>query len=91
MPENQPGKGIGHFLGAMRIDAFRKKEEFKKNMDQWIQRFRAATPIDDNLKVLIPGDPEREMEQIRRKMGIPLLAVVWEDIGSVADKLNIKI
>jgi LDH2 family malate/lactate/ureidoglycolate dehydrogenase len=91
MPENQPGKGIGHFLGAMRIDAFRKKEDFKKDMDQWIQRFRQAEPIDIHQKVLIPGDPEREMEQIRRKEGIPLLAVVWEDISSVAEKLNIKI
>ena len=91
MPENQPGKGIGHFLGAMRIDAFRKKEDFKKDMDQWIQRFRSATPIDSTQKVLIPGDPEREMEQIRRKEGIPLLTIVWEDIVSVADKLSIKI
>jgi LDH2 family malate/lactate/ureidoglycolate dehydrogenase len=91
MPENQPGKGIGHFLGAMRIDAFRKKEDFKKDMDQWIQRFREAKPIDVNQKVLIPGDPEREMELIRRKDGVPLLSVVWEDIQAVAEKLNIKI
>lgn len=91
MPENQPGKGIGHFLGAMRIDAFRKKEDFKKDMDQWIRRFRAATPIDQNRPVLIPGDPEREMELMRKKEGIPLLSVVWEDIVSVAQKLNIKI
>jgi LDH2 family malate/lactate/ureidoglycolate dehydrogenase len=91
MPENQPGKGIGHFLGAMRIDAFRKKDDFKKDMDQWIQRFRSATPIDPSQKVLIPGDPEREIEQIRRKEGIPLLTIVWEDIVSVAEKLNIKI
>jgi LDH2 family malate/lactate/ureidoglycolate dehydrogenase len=91
MPENQPGKGIGHFLGAMRIDAFRKKEEFKKDMDQWIQRFRSATPIDPSRPVVIPGDPEREMEEIRRKEGIPLLQVVWEDIMSVAEKLNIKV
>ena len=91
MPENQPGKGIGHFLGAMRIDAFRKKDDFKKDMDQWIQRFRSATPIDPSQKVLIPGDPEREIEQIRRKEGIPILTIVWEDIVSVSEKLNIKI
>lgn len=91
MPENQPGKGIGHFLGAMRIDAFRKKEEFKKDMDQWIRRFREAEPIDKNQAVVIPGDPEREMELIRRKEGVPLLAVVWEDILSVAEKLKIKV
>lgn len=91
MPENQPGKGIGHFFGAMRIDAFRTKEDFKKDMDHWIRRFRQATPIDENQPVLIPGDPEREMEAIRKKEGIPLLHVVWEDILSVAEKLNIKI
>jgi LDH2 family malate/lactate/ureidoglycolate dehydrogenase len=91
MPENQPGKGIGHFFGAMRIDAFRTKEDFKKDMDHWIRRFRQATPIDEKQPVLIPGDPEREMEAIRKKEGIPLLHVVWEDILSVAEKLNIKI
>jgi LDH2 family malate/lactate/ureidoglycolate dehydrogenase len=91
MPENQPGKGIGHFFGAMRIDAFRTKDDFKKDMDHWIRRFRQATPIDEKQPVLIPGDPEREMEAIRKKEGIPLLHVVWEDILSVAEKLNIKI
>jgi len=91
MPENQPGKGIGHFLGAMRIDAFRKKEDFKKDMDQWIRRFRQAKPIDENYPVLIPGDPEREMELVRRNDGIPLWAFVWEDIVAVAEKLKIKV
>ena len=42
MPEDMPGKGIGHFFGAMRIDAFRPATEFKKNMDIWIRRFRWA-------------------------------------------------
>lgn len=60
-------------------------------MDQWIRRFRVAQPIDENHTVLIPGDPERQMEEVRMKEGIPLLAVVWEDILSVAEKLNIKI
>src|SRR4028119_2482718 len=32
MPENQPGRGIGHFFGAMRIDAFRPAEEFREHM-----------------------------------------------------------
>ncbi len=44
VPENMPGKGIGHFFGAMRIDAFRKADEFKKDMDQWLKRFREAKP-----------------------------------------------
>src|SRR6476660_241824 len=65
MPDEQPGKGIGHFFGAMRIDAFRPAEEFKSHMDQWINRFRSAKTADGFEKVLIPGDPEREMENVR--------------------------
>lgn len=91
MPENQPGKGLGHFLGAMRIDAFRKAEDFKKDMDQWIRRFRDAKPIEGYEKVLIPGDPEREFEVIRMKEGIPLLYTVVEDLTEVGRKFNLNL
>jgi LDH2 family malate/lactate/ureidoglycolate dehydrogenase len=90
MPDNQPGKGVGHFFGAMRIDAFRKSEDFKRDMDLWIRRFRAAEPITADQPVLIPGDPERAMEQHRRMHGIPLLEVVWQDLATIAEKFNIK-
>src|SRR5204863_8921748 len=76
MPTNMPGKGIGHFFGAMRVDAFRPAVEFKQHMDNWISRFRNATPAPGYEKVLIPGDPEREMEAIRKENGIPLVAGV---------------
>jgi len=89
MPENQPGKGIGHFFGAMRVDAFRKKEEFKQHMDQWIRRFRNATPMPGHEKVLIPGDPEREIELVRRETGIPLLDVVVADLKAVGEKMKV--
>jgi LDH2 family malate/lactate/ureidoglycolate dehydrogenase len=90
MPENQPGKGLGHFFGAMRIDAFRTEEDFRKNMDQWIRRFRSAKPVDGQSQVLIPGDPEREMEAERMVSGIPLLPAVWEDLRATGEKFNIK-
>ncbi len=87
---NLVGEGIGHFFGAMRIDAFRPAEEFKANMDTWIRRFRSARTIAGHEKVLIPGDPEREMEQIRLKEGIPLLAPVAEDLRQLAVKLAVQ-
>ena len=90
MPENQPGKGIGHFIGAMRIDAFRTAAAFKKDMDLWISRFRLAAPVNANIPVIIPGDPERLMSVRRMAEGIPLLPVVKEDLQSLADKFNIK-
>lgn len=90
MPENQPGKGIGHFFGAMRIDAFRPANEFKQHMDKWIQRFRAAKTIAGQEKVIIPGDPEREMQAIRIKEGIPLLPTVIDELTALGNKFSIR-
>jgi L-2-hydroxycarboxylate dehydrogenase (NAD+) len=90
MPTNMPGKGIGHFFGAMRIDAFRPAEEFKKHMDQWIQRFREAKPASGFDKVLIPGDPEREMEKVRMEQGIPLLGPVVDDLRYLVEKFGVE-
>jgi LDH2 family malate/lactate/ureidoglycolate dehydrogenase len=38
-------------------------------------------------KVLIPGDPEREMEAIRMKEGIPIIDAVADDLKKVGEKL----
>jgi L-2-hydroxycarboxylate dehydrogenase (NAD+) len=89
MPDEQPGKGIGHFFGAMRIDAFRSTDQFKNHMDKWIRRFRSAKTTKEQQKVLIPGDPEREIETLRMKNGIPLLKPVIEDLKFLSEKLQI--
>ncbi|REG84800.1 Ldh family oxidoreductase [Algoriphagus antarcticus] len=87
---NPVGEGIGHFFGAMRVDAFRPADEFKAHMDNWITRFRAATPTPGNEKVLIPGDPERELEAIRMKVGIPLLDPVVKDLTELGERFGVK-
>ncbi len=90
MPTEQPGRGIGHFLGAMRIDAFRPADDFKAHMDKWIRGFRNARPVSGETKVLVPGDPEREMEVIRRKEGISLDGAVLKDLKMLAEKFSIN-
>ena len=89
LPDEQPGKGIGHFFGAMRIDAFRPADDFKKHMDKWIKRFRSAKAVEGQEKVLIPGDPEREMEQGRIANGIPLLTPVEDDLKFLGEKFDV--
>jgi len=89
-PANPVGEGIGHFFGAMRVDAFRPAVEFKSHMDNWITRFRSAKTVEGNNQVIIPGDPERECEAERLKNGITLNPKVVEDLQSLGAKLEIK-
>lgn len=91
IPENMPGKGLGHFFGAMRVDAFRPAEEFKHHMDSWIKRFRGAKPAEGFEKVLIPGDPEREMESIRVQEGIPVAESVVEELKILGERFGISL
>ena len=89
MPVGMPGEGIGHFFGAMRIDAFRSADEFKNHMDNWLKRFRAAKPAKGQEKVLVPGDPEREAEKVRRDSGIPILEEVESELMRLAVQFRV--
>ncbi len=84
-----PGKGLGHFLGAIRIDAFRPKEEFLAAMEQWIERFSNAKSISSDQPVLIPGQPEAHTARIRLQNGIPLNEKVWKDLNETALELRL--
>lgn len=83
------GLGLGHFFGAMRIDAFRPADEFKINMDKWISRFRETKPAEGYDKVLIPGDIEREMEAERLENGIPVIEAVVTDLRNLIKKMGL--
>ena len=91
IPEDMPGEGIGHFFGAMRIDAFRPAADFKKDMDKWIQRFKNAETVEGFKSVIIPGEPEREMEKERMENGIELLQIVIDDLKILCSKFFVDL
>ena len=88
---NQPGQGLGHFFGAIRVDAFRPKEDFLKAMDIWIKAFKATTPLNPEEPVIIPGEPEYAFEQIRAREGIPLLPPVVNDLIDLGKKVGVEL
>jgi LDH2 family malate/lactate/ureidoglycolate dehydrogenase len=54
------GKGIGHFFGALQIDGSIDKDEFKKQIDEWIRVFRKTKPAPGTNGPLIPGDQKKK-------------------------------
>jgi LDH2 family malate/lactate/ureidoglycolate dehydrogenase len=89
LPARSVGKGIGHFFGAMRIDAFREPAEFKAQVDELVRTLRATRPAPGTRGPLIPGDPEREAEAERARDGIPLLPAVVDELRAVARQTGV--
>ena len=88
--DQKVGKGTGHFFGAMRIDAFQTSEQFKSKMDEWIETFRNARVAPGQTKVIIPGDPEREKEELLKKNGITIIPEIVKDIREIAGYFGIS-
>jgi LDH2 family malate/lactate/ureidoglycolate dehydrogenase len=87
---NQPGKGIGHFVGCWDMDGFQDKETTKKNMDLWIQTFKNTVSIDIENPVLVPGEIEHHLANERSNNGIPLVDAVCKEIEALSIEFKIK-
>lgn len=88
--EEKVGEGTGHFFGAMRIDAWQPKEQFKAQMDKWIDTYKNAKPAKGIDRVLIPGEIEREKEQKISAEGISVIPAIATDLKEIADNLKIE-
>lgn len=77
---------MGHFFGALDIESFRDKTEFKKDIDDWIRIMRSTKPLPGTEGVLIPSDPERQAYGIRVKEGIPVNKEVVAFLEVIADQ-----
>jgi len=85
-------QGIGHFFGAIRVDAFQTKDAFLEQMDHWIETFRKGEPVAGKERIIIPGDPEREHEEYYlNENRIPLMEEVTEEVERIRKALGVSI
>jgi LDH2 family malate/lactate/ureidoglycolate dehydrogenase len=73
----------------MQIDGFIDRDSFKRQIDDYIRTFRATKPAPGTNGPLLPGDPEREAENVRRKNGVPIVMPVVEELRDIAKQTGI--
>ena len=73
----------------MRIDGFVDRDSFKAQVDDYVRVIRATKPAPRTGGPLIPGDPERQAEQLRRQRGVPLILPVVEELRDISAKTGI--
>jgi len=94
-PKGEEGKvkpgNVGHFFGALLIEAFRPLDEFKANMDDLIRRLKGLAKAEGESRIYIHGEKEWEMEEERGKRGIPLHPQVVTMMKEIAEELNLPL
>ncbi len=94
LPEISPtplyGKGLGHLFGAFQVEAITDLAEYSDRIQAWISLFRAATPVDPELPVLIPGEPEQAAIADRTANGVPLNPEVVSTLQKISTDLGVE-
>ncbi len=73
----------GHFFLVLDPSAFRSQDEFDADLDGLLGRLRAIVPSDPDQPVLIPGDPEHDAVEQRRRDGIPIVQTLLDEVRAV--------
>ena len=90
-PEGKPlPANVGHFFGAIRVDAFRPLDEFKVTMDDVIRRLKDSAKAEGAERIYIHGEKEFEEEDRRRRGGIPLHPKTVATMQQIARELGVE-
>ncbi|MAG35403.1 MAG: hypothetical protein CL878_04035 [Dehalococcoidia bacterium] len=79
----KPGQD-GHFVAAIRIEAFEDVGRFKRRVDQAIRQLHACRRAPGFDRVYAPGELEHHSREKYHREGIPLNRVTLDDVRAVA-------
>jgi L-2-hydroxycarboxylate dehydrogenase (NAD+) len=80
---------IGHFFGALRVDAFRPLGEFRDSMDDIVRMLRSSAKALGRERIFVHGEKEWEIADERRSNGIPVHPKVANDLRALGDELGV--
>lgn len=89
-PADNSGANVGHFFAAVRIDAFRSPDDFKKDMDHLIHQLKESPKAAGQDRIYIAGEKEFERAASYRKNGIPLLEPVARGLVQAGKEIGIE-
>ena len=88
--EAKPYADVGHFFAAIKIDAFRPHEEFKKDLDAYIQLLKDTPKALDQERIFIHGEKEFERAERYERDGIPLLPEVVKGLKEGGHEVGVE-
>jgi LDH2 family malate/lactate/ureidoglycolate dehydrogenase len=85
-----PGRpNFGHYVAAYSVEAFTDVDSFKEMMDEWLRMMKSTKPAPGHDRVLVAGQPEAEVEAVRRVEGVPLHSEVVQWVRDTCNELSV--
>ncbi len=83
------GSRLGHFLMAIDVASFIEAETFKKVAGSICRALRSSRKAPGQHRIYTAGEKEYEMEQKRRREGIPIGRSIQQDILAMQEELGL--
>ncbi|MDH5174568.1 MAG: Ldh family oxidoreductase [Elusimicrobiota bacterium] len=84
------GYNLGHFFGAIKIELFRPIDEFQNTIDSMFKEIKGSRKFPGEKRIYVAGEKEFEMENRKKKEGIPIHPEVFKYMNSLQATLKIK-
>ena len=84
-------QNIGHCFMAIDVARFMPLDAFIARVEDMIAALKSATRAEGVEEILMPGEPERRTELLRRAEGIPVPANVVADLHETAKRLHVPL
>jgi L-2-hydroxycarboxylate dehydrogenase (NAD+) len=79
-----------HLMMAMNISAIMEPDEMKSRMADFANKIHASPMWNNNMEMLLPGEPEYRTELSRKANGIPLPQNLYQELLALAEDLGVE-
>lgn len=80
---------VGHFLGAMRVDAFMPIDEFKERMTSYINLIKNAEKLPGAEEIYVAGEKSAFTEKVRKEKGVALDMKTVDMLKKTGDEFGV--
>ncbi|HVP23374.1 MAG TPA: Ldh family oxidoreductase [Conexivisphaerales archaeon] len=80
---------VGHFFGAINVEAFMGLPEFKSRMDQLVAKLKGAERLPGAEEIYVAGEKSFYTEGVRRQMGVALDAKTVELLRQLGQETGV--
>jgi len=88
-PANPNQANVGHFFAAIKIENFKPVDQFKADMDSYLQSLKNTPKLPGQDRIFIHGEKEFELTDKYMEEGVPLMVEVIQSLEKAGEEAGV--